>query len=292
MTCSVQRMRKKPTRAEHGRAFQRNALSRAAFRTFDPRNSLHPFVKFWQSSASGRCFSSRNEGASCEDVAQPLVGRLGDADAGSDFDVSGAESVVPDPQAGMRRSQIGAVVAGAGDAECFGQASGATGEANQIPRSAHFDFSRPRHLFNAAQRLDCAEQHASSLSVALARHIQAVMIAIDEVNVGVAGRAEQDGSAGGVAGGGVGGGIVFPEVSFDFDDASSEKLLAALAHQHLAEEFASHRPRLASEESASERMKSFPIDFTWVSAHASEILNAEPGFRAAKLAWVPYSWRQ
>lgn len=61
------------------------------------------------------------------------------------------------------------------------------------------------------------------------------MIAVDEINVGVAGRPEQDCGARSVAGGGVRGGIVFPEVSFDLDDPGREKLAAALAHQHLAE---------------------------------------------------------
>ena len=118
----------------------------------------------------------------------------------------------------------------------------------KIARSAHFDVSCPCHFLDAAQRFDCAEQHASRLAFALARHIQTVMIAVDEINVGVAGRSEQDCSAGGVAGGGVGRGIVFSEVSFDFDDAGGEKLRVALAHQHLAEKFASHAPRTAGEE--------------------------------------------
>src|SRR5271156_29576 len=191
----------------------------------------------------------------------------------------------------MRRGQIAAVVAGARDAEGFGQPSGAAGEVNQIPRFAHFDFSCPRHLFDAAHRLDCAEQDASRVAVALARHIQAVMIAVDEINVGVAGRSVQNCSAGGVAGGGVGGGIVFPEISFDLDDAGRQTELSAVSHQHLAEEFASHAPGSPGEERAMERLKFFLTDFTWRCAHASEILNARRGFRATKLAWVPYSWR-
>jgi hypothetical protein len=89
----------------------------------------------------------------------------------------------------------------------------------------------------------------------------------------------------------VGGGIVFPKISFDFDDAGGEKLPVAVAHQHLAEKFASYAPRPAGEERAMKRLKFFPIDFTWRCAHASEILNARQGFRPPKLVWVPYSWR-
>jgi hypothetical protein len=79
------------------------------------------------------------------------------------------------------------------------------------------------------------------------------VIAVDEVNVGVAGRSEQDCSAGSVAGGGVGGGIVFAEISLNFDDAGREAQLSVVTHQHFAEEFASHAARTAGEEGAWER---------------------------------------
>ena len=74
------------------------------------------------------------------------------------------------------------------------------------------------------------------------------MIAVDEVNVGEAGRSEQNRSARGVAGSGVGRGIVFSEVGFYFNDAGCQAQLSAISHQDLAEEFASHPPRIASEE--------------------------------------------
>ena len=74
------------------------------------------------------------------------------------------------------------------------------------------------------------------------------MIAVDEVNVGVTGRSEKDRSAGGLAGKGVGRGIILSEVSLDLDDAARQKEPSAVPNQNLAEKFASHAPRTASEE--------------------------------------------
>ena len=48
------------------------------------------------------------------------------------------------------------------------------------------------------------------------------MISVDEVDIGMTGRAEQHGVAQGGAGGRVSGGIFGAEVGFDFDDAGGE----------------------------------------------------------------------
>ena len=76
------------------------------------------------------------------------------------------------------------------------------------------------------------------------------MISVDEVDVGVAGRAEKDGIAEGASGGGVGGGIVGAEVGFGLDDASGENVLAMAADENLAEEFAGDDAGIAVEEGA------------------------------------------
>src|ERR1700740_2611730 len=75
------------------------------------------------------------------------------------------------------------------------------------------------------------------------------MIAVDEVDVGIAGRTERDRSAGGVASSGVGGGIVFSEVSLDLDD-TGRKTGSAFAHQDFSEEVASDTTWIAGVESA------------------------------------------
>ena len=59
------------------------------------------------------------------------------------------------------------------------------------------------------------------------------MIAVDEVNVGVAGWSEQNRGARGVAGEGVGRGIFVSEISLNFDDAGCQAQLSAVSYQHL-----------------------------------------------------------
>src|SRR5271169_2232213 len=158
-------------------AVRSNTFTSRAFRAFDPRDSLHPFVKS-RGSIPGRSLSSGDEGISRENIAQGPVNCLADADARRSLNVLRPKAIVSDPQAGISRGKVAAVVARARYAEGFGQAAWAAGEANQIARSAHLEFSRMRHLLDAAQRFDGAEQHASCLAIALARHIQAVMIAV------------------------------------------------------------------------------------------------------------------
>ena len=85
-----------------------------------------------------------------------------------------------------------------------------------------FDAAGLGHFLHAGERFEGAEQNASGTAFGLAGDIEAVVVAVDEVNVGVARRPEQNRGAGGVAGGGVGGGIVLAEVGFDFDDAGGE----------------------------------------------------------------------
>src|SRR5260370_6158166 len=78
------------------------------------------------------------------------------------------------------------------------------------------------------------------------------MIAVDEINIAMARRTEQDRGAGGVAGGGMGSGIVFSEIGFYLDDAGRQTGLS-VAHHNLTEKFASHATRIAREERAIER---------------------------------------
>src|SRR5271167_887145 len=108
-----------------------NALTGRAFRAFDPRDSLHPFVKS-RASIPGRSLSSGDEGISRENIAQGPVNCLADADARRSLNVLRPKAIVSDPQAGIRRGEVAAVVAGARYAEGFGQAPRAAGKANQI----------------------------------------------------------------------------------------------------------------------------------------------------------------
>jgi len=76
------------------------------------------------------------------------------------------------------------------------------------------------------------------------------VIAVDEIDVGVARGAKEDCIARSDAGGGVGGGIVFSEVGLDFDYAGRHVLVFAVTNEYLAEEFASYAARRTGEESA------------------------------------------
>jgi len=110
-------------------------------------------------------------------------------------------------------------------------------------------FSRSRHFLCAEERFERAEEDRSGLAFRLTGNIQAVVIAVDEIDVGVAGWAEENGGAGGIASSGVGGGIGFSEIGLNLDDAA-EKGNFPVPHEHLAEEVAGDAPGITGEESA------------------------------------------
>ncbi len=90
--------------------------------------------------------------------------------------------------------------------------------------------ARPRALaisLDAADRLQRAKQHASSIARRQAGNIQAVVDAIDKVNIGVTRRSKQHGVARGLSCGSVRSQIARAEIRFHFNDAS-RKLLTAL----------------------------------------------------------------
>src|SRR5271163_875032 len=66
--------------------------------------------------------------------------------------------------------------------------------------------------------------------------VEAVVLAVDEVDVGSAGWAEAGEVVGGEAAVGVGGGVGEAEVGFDLDDAAGEALAVEVADEELAEE--------------------------------------------------------
>lgn len=212
------------------------------------------FVKPLRTLVSGWRFPAGNKPASRKNVSQGPVGRLADTNPRGDLDLSCAKAVVSNPQARVGRGEVASVVALARDAEGFRQASGAAGKANQIAGALHRDLSRPRHFLDALQRFQSAEKHSPGLSVGLTRHVQAIVVAVDEVNVGVAGWSEQHRSAGGLADERVGSGVILSKVSLDLDDAASQARLSAVTHQHLAKKFAGHAPRIAGEKGAVKRV--------------------------------------
>jgi len=138
----------------------------------------------------------------------------------------------------------------------------------------NLEAARSGHFFHAGERFEGAEQNASGLAFRFAGDVETVVGAVDEIDVGVAGWSEQDGSAGGVAGGGVGGGIVLAEVGFDFDDAGGERGFSAFTNQHLAQEFASDAARIAAVKGARQGMDLRGDGRSLRLRHAEGILNA------------------
>ena len=63
------------------------------------------------------------------------------------------------------------------------------------------------HRCRGLDGLEGADEDAAGLALGLAGEVQAVVHAVDEVDVGEAGRAEEDGVAGGLADEAVGGGV-------------------------------------------------------------------------------------
>lgn len=130
--------------------------------------------------------------------------------------------IITDPKFAGGGSEIAVVIAGAGDAEGLAEASRASGEFGPILRATQVNPSGTGHFFEARQRLQGAEEDASGLPLWFARDVEAVMISIDEINVGMTGRAEDYGVAQGTTGGGMGSWVFDAQVGFDLYDASGE----------------------------------------------------------------------
>ena len=96
------------------------------------------------------------------------------------------------------------------------------------------------HLRDAHDGFEGADEHAAGKAVLFATDIHAEVLAIDGVDVGVAGGTEEDliarsGSAVRVRGG-VRNGVVRSEIGFDFDDTASDRAARGLMNEQFAEE--------------------------------------------------------
>ena len=190
------------------------------------------------------------------------------------MDIFCAEGVLTNPQAGSGRGEIASVVASASNAEGLGEASGAAGEAIKMVRGGQRESAGARHFFQTEKGFEGAEKNGTSFAFALTGGIETVVIAVDEINVGEAGRSEEHGIAGSVASGGVGSGIVDSKVGLDFNDAGGQTSFI-LANQNLAEKFASYAARSTSEERAIQRPEGKWSGFERRLFHARNILKVE-----------------
>ena len=162
-------------------------------------------------------------------------------------------AVVANPETAGWVGEVAGVIAVAGDAERLGEASRTAGKFREIAWAAYFEVTRLGHFFDSAERFQSAKENASGATFGLAGDIETVVIAVDEVDISVAGRAEEDGVAQGWSGGGVGGGVFNAEVGFDFDDAAGEIGFGSLADEDFSEQVAGYAARGADVEGTGER---------------------------------------
>jgi hypothetical protein len=133
-----------------------NALTRADFRAFHPSDSLHPPVKSTSVFSDGH-LSDGKARVSGEDESKRLVGCFADADARGDLDTFYAEAIFADPQTGRGQGEIASVVACAGDAEGFGEASRTAGQAGKMTRAGRRDSPGACHFLHAQERFERAK---------------------------------------------------------------------------------------------------------------------------------------
>jgi hypothetical protein len=199
-----------------------------------------------------------------DDVAKgPIEGGVGriDPDPGGGHRLFHDGPIVANLEAGAGRGEVEAVVAGAEDGECLAEAAGAGGElrgetggegAGQVV--VPVEAAVVDHLLDSRDWLEGTNEDAAGLSFGFAGYVHAEVAAVDGVDVGVPGVAEEDLVAGSGAAvsvcGGVDGVIVGAEVGFNLDDAAGDHALTGAVDEELAEQARSDEGRRELEEFA------------------------------------------
>ena len=168
-----------------------------------------------------------------ENEAEGPVDGLLDADAGSDEGRCDREAVIANLERGVRVGEVDAVVGGADEAEGLAEAAGSGGKLAGEPvgkrlrlRTGEVEGAVAGHLLNAGDGLEGAQKDAAGLAFCFAGDVHAEVAAVDGVDVGVAGVAEENqiarsGTAMGM-GCGVGRGVMGAEIGFGFNDATDD----------------------------------------------------------------------
>jgi hypothetical protein len=105
-----------------------------------------------------------------------------------------------------------------------------------------------RHFLESGDGFKGTEEHAAGISLRHATDVQAKVISIDQVDVSVAGWAEEHGVACRDSGCAVGCGIRDAHVGLGFDDTASHNASPLTADQELAQKLLRDIPRVAVEE--------------------------------------------
>ena len=162
--------------------------------------------------------------------------RLRDTDSGGYGNIPGRIAVIPDPKAFFRRRQVAAIIARPGDAECFGQPPRPARQLDEIFLTGDCGPTGLGHFFNTRQRLQRPEKHTSRATLGLARDIQTVVIAVDEIDVRVSWRTEKHFISRRLPRSRVCRWIIFPKIGFDLYDPPCQKVLACVTNQDFSKE--------------------------------------------------------
>ena len=154
---------------------------------------------------------------------------LGDADADAFTDRAGGRCGFAEPERSFPADKIEAIHA-AGDSEGVGHAAGTSREIEYAGRAA-----APLHLRDALERLDGANQDACANAHRTGGNIQHEVIAVTEINIGVAALEEERAIARSHAAEGVCGGVT-DDVGFGFDDASGEANAWKIVNERFADQ--------------------------------------------------------
>lgn len=163
----------------------------------------------------------------CDEPQRP-VGTVTYTDAGRHFDRLRLPAFVTDDD-GCGWFKDGQLIVGAGDTEGARKAAG------------------------AGDALNAADKDAARHAIGLGDQIKALIHAVNEVDIGAAGRTKDYSGAGCNAASGVGCLIVEAEVGLDFRNGSG----MGAAHKNFAEKIAGHRDGVAG-------VKGFGEDAQWV----------------------------
>lgn len=110
------------------------------------------------------------------------------------------------------------------------------------------------HFFETDEGFEGAKEHTACNSAGQTRNIQTVVIAVDEVNVGEAGRTEENRITRGFADGGMGSHVLFTEIGLGLDNATGEDATSVAANEKLAQEFTGNDAGIAVEECTGQRV--------------------------------------
>jgi hypothetical protein len=173
-------------------------------------------------------------GSFTHEETEGAVGGFGDAYAWGGLDFGGTVAVVDDPDGGGGRGYVEAVRVFAGDVECLAETARASGE--EFGFCVVGEAAEIGHGFKAVNWIESSDEDSACFAGTMRGDVEAVVHAVDEVDIYVSGWAEEYCVAGSKTVGRVGCRVDEAEVGFDFGDAGGEAFALEIADEELAEE--------------------------------------------------------